>query len=75
MYVPKALQHAMRLKQDVVAMKTDEYLSSLLTEEVHTYFQNFEGAILRGEFEEQKDVVLFIKVGEVKNGLSFYYRL
>ena len=76
MYVPKALQHAMRVKQVVAAMKTDEYLSSLLTEEVLTaYFQNFEGAILRGEFEEQKDVLLFIKVGEDKNGLSFYYRL
>lgn len=39
------------------------------------YFDNFILKALRGEFEEQNGVVLFIKRGEDSNGLPLYFRL
>jgi hypothetical protein len=50
-------------------------VSQLLTPEVQEYFDNFISKALRGEFEEQNDVVLFIDRGKDSNGLSLYYRL
>ena len=75
MYIPKSLQHAYRVKRIVSTMEKEEYLSTLLTDELRSYFESFEKAILRGEFEEQTDVPLFIKTGEDSNGLPCYLRL
>jgi hypothetical protein len=47
----------------------------LMTDEVKAYFDSFLAKILRGEFEDQNDVVLFIKNGENSHGLPCYLRL
>lgn len=46
-----------------------------MTDEVKAYFDSFLAKILRGEFEDQNDVVLFIKNGENSHGLPCYLRL
>jgi len=75
MYIAKAEHHAARLRRVVEAAKCDQELSKLFTADVQEYFENFITKALRGEFEEQNDVVLFIKRGEDSHGLSLYYRL
>lgn len=75
MYIAKSENHAARLQKVVQAMKTDPELAKLLTPEVQQYFENFIVKALKGEFEEQDDVVLFIKRGEDAHGLPLYYRL
>ena len=71
MYVAKADDHAERL----TAMEKDSEMQKLLTPEVIEYFDGFILKVLRGEFEEQDDVVLFIKSGEDSYGLPLYFRL
>jgi hypothetical protein len=75
MYIPKALDHATRLKRVISIPEKDAYLSTLMTDEVKAYFDSFLAKILRGEFEDQNDVVLFIKNGENSHGLPCYLRL
>ena len=45
-----------------------------MTDKVKAYFDSFLAKILRGEFEDQNDVVLFIKNGENSHGLPCYLR-
>jgi hypothetical protein len=74
-YITKSADHAARLKRVVEAIHADDELSKLYTPKVQEYFDNFILKAMRGEFEEQDDVVLFIQRGKDTNGLPLYYRL
>lgn len=56
-------------------MAKDPELSKLLIPDVEQYFDNFILKALRGEFEEQDDVQLFIQSGKDSFGLPLYFRL
>jgi hypothetical protein len=75
MYIANADEHGDRLKRILDVMEKDPELIKLLTPELQLYFENFIKKALRGEFEEQNDVLLFIKNGEDSHGLPLYYRL
>ena len=59
----------MRIKQVREAIKNDPVLKHLLNDEMNAYFESFESAVLKGEFEELPDVYLFQQAGYDTHGL------
>lgn len=75
MYVVKALEHAHRMQLVIDVIKNDESLKDLMNDELEKYFEGFVRSIFKGEFEEVKDVAIFIKIKEDMHGLPVYRRL
>ena len=75
MYVADHLEHSARLTKVIEVMGKDPQLSTLMDADVKLYLETFVQKALRGEFEEQNDVYLFIRNGSDSHGLPMYYRL
>ena len=60
MYVAGRQEHHERLRKVIGVMEKYPQLEKLLTTEVQVYLENFAVKALKGEFEEQNDVLLFI---------------
>lgn len=76
MYTPKALEHAQRLQLVIDSIKADNSLKDLFEDdEMIKYFDSFMDQILKGQFEEPSDVMLFVKLADDNNGLPQYLRL
>lgn len=75
MYIADHLEHSARLTKVIEVMAKDPQLSTLMDADVKLYLETFVQKALRGEFEEQNDVYLFIRNGSDSYGLPMYYRL
>ena len=75
MYTLPAIEHAQRMQQVIDIIQSDEVLLPLYDDDLEKYFKSFMDAIVRGEFEELRDVNMFINYASDSHGLDLYYRM